>query len=311
MKNNRVLIFLIIIVCAFALISCSEEVPENIQETQTPQNIPNLNVVTTKDNAIFSAGTYTTNLSAEFESATAHGLETTDEFIVLENIAKKMRQNPFDPQHEIFYEKSECSYLKGSSGEYGTFYSMYDIYISGESRYDYLHGTDILCQYFGYRDDGVQMETVPTTQEEAKKMAGEFIDSVYGEDFVSNYEIHAIVEDNGMYAYQVVYVRMVAGYKTDDTIAVYIDYDGSIKVLKAPNVGKYDYLIDRISKEKVDSAKDILLSKLQSFDIEDFQVVGMAIITDRVGNPYLKLRYSHTVEHSATPHEELVYISIN
>ena len=232
MRYNRVLIFLIIIVCAFALISCSEETPENIQETQTPQNIPDLDVITTKENSIFSAGTYTTNLSAEFKSAAVHGIETIDEFKALDDIAKKTRPDPFDPQREIVYEKSECSYLKGSSGEYGTFYSMYDIYISGESRYDYLHGTDILCQYFGYRDDGVQMETVPTTQEEAKKMAGEFIDSVYGEDFVSNYEIHAIVEDNGMYAYQVVYVRMVAEYKTDDTIAVYIDYDGTIKVMK-------------------------------------------------------------------------------
>ena len=77
------------------------------------------------------------------------------------------------------------------------------------------------------------------------------------------------------------------------------------------NVNKYEYLKDIISKEKVDEAKDILVEKLETYDLKNLQVVGTGITTDRVGNLYLKLRYSHTVEHSNIPLEELVYISIN
>ena len=313
MKINRIFVFLMIIVLTLGLISCSEKIPDKTEEINTAQNIPNAIGSELKHNIMLSATTYDNDVSTEFGSAVDHGLETTFEYKVFEDIVKKTRTDPFNPQREIVYEKSDCSYLKGVSGEYGTFYSIYDIYKAGSSQYYYLHGTDLLCKYFVYGgEEGVSIENMPTTRDEAKEITDEFLDSIYGEGFSSQYQIHGIVNDSEYFLYKVVYVRkIIEGYTTDDTIAVYIDDDGKIDAINAPNIGKYDYLVDQLSKEKVDAARDIVLAKLQSFDIEGFQVVGMGITTDRVGNLYLKLRYSHTVEYSATPHEELVYISIN
>ena len=302
-----------ILVLALGLMSCSGDDAENLQNTDNAQNIPNLTDTGADQRLFLVPTTYSVERlpAEEFGSAVAYGLGTVSEYKVFDDMAKETRVDPFNDQREIVYEKSDCHYLKDDFGEYGSFYSIYDIYKAGNAQYHYLHGTDILCKLFVYGDGGVAVKNIPTNEEEAKKITDDFLDSIYGKGFSSEYELLTIHGENSVDLYNVVYVRVIEGYRTDDTIAVYIDRSGKISAMNAPNVNKYKYLKDRISKEKVDEAKDILMEKLQTYELENLQVVGTGITTDRVGNLYLKLRYSHTVEHSNTPLEELVYISIN
>ena len=313
MKMNRVFAFFIMLAFALGLISCSGNITDNLQNTDNAQNIPNLTDSGLNQRLFLIPTTYSVERlpAEEFGSASAHGLDTASEYKVFDDMARETRVDPFDDQREIVYEKSDCYYLKDGSEEYGTFYSIYDIYKVGYTQYHYLHGTDILCKFFVYGDVGETEKNIPTSEEEAKKITDDFLDSIYGKGFSSEYELLTIHGKNSVDLYSVVYVRVIEGYKTDDTIAVYIDHSGKISAMNAPNVNKYEYLKDIISKEKVDEAKDILVEKLETYDLKNLQVVGTGITTDRVGNLYLKLRYSHTVEYSNTPLEELVYISIN
>ena len=244
-----------------------------------------------------------------FVNSTVYGIDTSQNMETFEELKNTVKKLPFDDEKEFVYEYSQCAYKTSESQEYGDFYSIYDVYSNGEEKIMYLRGTDLLCFYTS--SEALEGMTVAAkSKEEAKNIADNFLQQFLTREELNNYTDVNVDDTFKLYSYYIRYTREIEGYKTDEELWLSFNKDGFLRGYVGYNLKKYDNLLDRISKEKLDEAKEILLDKILETDRTDFSYEDPRITTDTSGNLYLEVKYSYTSESGARK-VEIALVSVN
>ena len=244
-----------------------------------------------------------------FVNSTVYGIDTSQNMETFEELKNTVKKLPFDDEKEFVYEYSQCAYKTSESQEYGTFYSIYDSYRYEKETIQYLHGTDLLC-FYSVDDTTIEGVTFPIqSEEEAKNAANAFLLSFLSETELGKFS-EVSVESSSSFPFRVKYTRVIEGYKTDEQLWVFFNKNGNFSGYNGYNLKKYDNLLDRISKEKLDEAKEALLDKLSASEKTDFSYEDPRITTDTSGNVYLEVKYSYTSESGARK-VEIALVSVN
>lgn len=301
-KLTRIICFIISIILCFGLFACSDDQPK-----ETGQNIP---VEPSLNERVFlnvqTMGGESTN---GFVNSTVYGIDTSQNMETFEELKNTVKKLPFDDEKEFVYEYSQCAYKTSKSQEYGTFYSVYDVYSNGKERIMHLSGTDLLCFYTSSEPlEGMTVEA--KSKEEAKDIADNFLLQFLTQEELNNYTDVNVDDTDNLFSYYIRYTREIEGYKTDEELWLSFNKDGFLRGYVGYNLKKYDNLLDRISKEKLDDAKEALLDKLSASEKTDFSYEDPRITTDTSGNLYLEVKYSYTSESGAIK-VEIALVSIN
>ena len=301
-KLTRIICFIISIILCFGLLACSDD-----QSKETGQKIP---VGPSLNERVFlnvqTMGGESTN---GFVNSTVYGIDTSQNMETFKELKNTVKKLPFDNEKEFVYEYSQCAYKTSESQEYGTFYSVYDVYSNGKERIMHLSGTDLLCFYTSSEPlEGMTVEA--KSKEEAKNIADNFLLQFLTREELNNYTDVNVDDTDKLFSYYIRYTREIEGYKTDEELWLSFNKDGFLRGYVGYNLKKYDNLLDRISKEKLDEAKAALLDKLSAGEKTDFSYEDPRITTDTSGNLYLEVKYSYTSESGARK-VEIALVSVN
>ncbi len=214
------------------------------------------------------------------------------------------------------YRYSNYKYENENSKKKGTFYSVYDVYYTDNEKIDYLHGTDIVCFYSTNYNDVVDKETVypEIAEEELVKIAEEFLLSIMDRKTFDNFTYHS--ESTKLDAksgdYFMAYVRYIEGYETDENFCIWIDQaTKKVRAYNGYNLKKYDSLIDKMEKSKLDVAKENLdrkVKELRHTDSEIYRPIVYQVVTNTSGELFMYLDYIYESERGESRTE--LYVSI-
>ncbi|MBP3333616.1 MAG: hypothetical protein J6M35_06170 [Clostridia bacterium] len=199
---------------------------------------------------------------------------------------------PFEGSGTFVYDYSDCQFKTNKSDEYGDFYSIYDRYKGNKSYVNYLHGTDILTCYvnkdaLAYRNkDNKTMAAA-----ECKRIAEKFISNILTPEEFSKFNegvfVTPFASNDGLFSYH--YTRFIGGYATDEYVYVVVTADGEIAAYVAHNFGKYDTLISKLTKEKIDAAKEKLENKIEELELPNLSMTSHNIVTNTSGDAFLRI----------------------
>lgn len=245
-------------------------------------------------------------ISNHFHKSGDYGVHTDRKEIKISALQNKTKKNPFSG-NEAIYQYSRCSLLNNQSEEIGTFYSIFDRYKDGETIIDYLHGTDQIAFYSSSRD---QNESYPVlTELEVRSYAESFILSIMPLETFKNFSFRQM-EIDALGRYALSYVRYIEGYRTDETISIFVDRSGHISCYNAYNVGKYNSLVDTIDKSSLDQAHNALLQQLFLLDLSELSCGSPKIITSSTGELFLELAINY-VDSNGFSRLDCVIISVD
>ena len=248
---------------------------------------------------------------AGFGDATAYGLGVSEKSVVLEEMKGKTIECPFGTGNVFTYSSSYCTPKNRTSEEYGSFYSVYDIYFDekGNERI-YLHNSEEpVCVLFYSNEVLDDVKLSPDDFETARAASDEFLLKFFSQDTLNNYEnVKAEAHDSNMY--RIHYARYICGYKTDEYITVYVNKEGYFYMYVAWDVKKYDELASQIDKSELDVAKDLLLEKIETLGDKVVKIGDAMITTDTEGNVYLKVPYEY-MNKDESKRGAIAYASIN
>jgi hypothetical protein len=243
------------------------------------------------------------------DSATA-GVYTKKTEDFFEEMAESIKKLPFDNDKEFKYHESECAYKTSDSQEYGTFYSIYDVYKYGKEEVAYLHGTDLLC-FYSASNANIDGITSPVQSNEAAKSAADtFLLTFLSQAELDKFNEISLENSNYVFPYTVTYTRVIEGYKTDEELWVFFDADGNFRGYNGYNLNKYDNLLDKISKEKIDAAKAALMQNISANVKKAFSYEEPRLTTDTSGNIYLEMEYMYTND-EGMEQIEIALVSLN
>ncbi len=217
------------------------------------------------------------------------GITNIFETEILENVATT-KSSIVNGKPDLSYTHSNCAKKNSLSNEYGSFYSCYDAYQSDDERSEYLHGTDLLCFYFLSSDAFDETDT-PIQEADAKSRSEIFLRDLLSDKIFSKFTFDHISFSPLMGEYDVLYIRYIYGYATDETLSVFINSAGQVSSYNGRNVKKYDHLIDKITKEKLDKTHRAILDEIDSLALKNTTVFDPSITTNNDGIVYLKVGF--------------------
>ena len=211
---------------------------------------------------------------------------------------KGKKKTPFEGSGALVYDYSDCRFKTNKSDEYGDFYSIYDCYKGeGGTRANYLHGTDILTLY---RAGGVNLRPKNKTMEaaECKRIAEKFISNILTSEEMSKFNDGVFTTRfgnmDGIFTYH--YTRFIGGYATDEYVYVVVTGDGEVYAYVAHNFGKYDTLISKLTKEKIDAAKEKLENKIEELELTNLSMTSHNIVTNTSGEAFLRITIQYDTD---------------
>ncbi|MGM9647268.1 MAG: hypothetical protein ACI3YH_03955 [Eubacteriales bacterium] len=201
---------------------------------------------------------------------------------------------PFADGKEFVYKKS-TRYLKTTNeNEYGSFYSYYVTYYNeADNQTVTLFADTNQIAHFMQPDSNLPPEIPRISEEEAKPLAEAFILQCISEETFAKYEYEGVAEAS-RHSIFFTYVRYIEGYCTDEIVSAMVSTPGTITGFNAYTVGKYDSLLPRITKEKLDAAHARLLAELELMDCEITQTWDPVLTTGTSGELYLSMNYMYT-----------------
>ena len=278
MKIHRIVCSILTLLLVFSLASCAYITNDD------NQNIEHIFLIAMSEST-------SDKLKGEFEDTEQYGVCCSTSIEVLDDFDKHISKDPISNQ-DLEYSYSECLYKNSLTKEYGTHYSVYDIYNTQDTTIGVLHGTDLICYYFkrNSNNDGV----VQLTDGDAKSLADAFIVSVHGADVLSAFNIVSIKQDtSGLFSHVINYTRLTNGHKTDENMTVYIGKSGAVVGYNGYNVGKYDTLKDKFNDRKINSAIDSLNNKIDSLGLKNMKKNEPIITTDTEGSLFIRIDFSY------------------
>ena len=118
-----------------------------------------------------------------------------------------------------------------------------------------------------------QVTEAKITQEEAKTKADELIDRLYGAKAVDGYDVYTSQTEEKIL---VVYTKYIDGYETYSRVVVFFGLDGKLTGLNAETLGIFDSVEDKITKERIEKAKAVLLDSIS----KSWTVVSEELVMD-------------------------------
>lgn len=222
-----------------------------------------------------------------FADSTEFGLYTKVENRMFDDVNKTI-VSPFTSQR-LDYMHSQSSIKTNKDDAIGTFYSVYDEYNCEHENLLYLHGTELLCMYF-YREDHPIRTTIDLGEDEALKLANDFLLSFLSEEQIAKFERPVVTDETaGSFMYYVTYTRKVAGFDTDEFIMVFISLSGKVTAYNGMNLDKYDSCADKINADTVNEAKKALEAKIRSLNLTDCSMRSPIIVTNTSGELFLRI----------------------
>ncbi|MBQ7376480.1 MAG: hypothetical protein IJW52_06315 [Clostridia bacterium] len=246
-----------------------------------------------------------------FGDAKAYGLGVSEKKVILEDMKGKTIECPLGTGSVFTYFESRCAPKNKATDEYGSFYSVYDIYFDekGNERIYLRNSEEPVCVLFFSLEGLKDVKLSPDDLETARAASDAFLLKFFSQDTLNNYEnVKAEVDDNNMY--RIHYARYICGYKTDEYITVYVNKEGYFYMYVAWDVKKYDEIASKIDKSELDAAKDLLLEKIESLGDKVVKIGDAMITTDTEGNVYLKMPYEY-MNKDESKRGGILYVSIN
>lgn len=143
----------------------------------------------------------------------------------------------FDKELKLTYTRSENLSPKlpeKRSDAYGS----YDVYVDeNENEFYYLQNTDVLCGVKNKKIDGDRL-TPFETDDEAIEIAEEFMAEVFGKDHDYDFETCKIPPQR--FYYEVVFRKYINGFRTDDYVRIWVNFDKEVCAFSAFNRDRYD-----------------------------------------------------------------------
>lgn len=223
-----------------------------------------------------------------------YGIYTPSTSIISED-ARKTFVNPLSGE-EFDYIDSRGIYKVGKDGEFASYYGIYDKYIKDRESFEILRGTDLIV-YYDNIHSVKESEKVPLSSEDAKKIADEFLKTILPEGIFEKHEKGSPV-GGGYYSFPfiVYYKRPLHGYDTEETLCVYIGKDGKVQGYNGKALCKLDHCRDNVTKEQIDTARDTLLEKLKSLNLENLRVDSTSLVVNTEGKLFLQIAYQYSHE---------------
>lgn len=287
---KKIKIILLLLMIAFALLSCSALEKEPI--------------------FLFSVGDGSALTSHEgFTLANEHGINATE----IEKEFSELKGQKIDAgkYKGLEYKYSYVIEASAESNKRNWIYSIYDKYelrTDDELIYvECLHGTDRIVFYSSSED--MRDDQPAVSREQLRKIAEDFIISEVGEDLLEKYTFTSVDALPTGTAYGVHYQRYVAGYYTDEDIEIYMTPSGNIWAYRFDNIEKYDKVSTKLTKKKLDNAYELLEEKVKGLNLEEMELYKPCIVTDAEGKVYLEMKVDYTNESYSTC--SLFYISVD
>ena len=222
-----------------------------------------------------------------------YGLHTLSERVELADVSDSV-VFPFD-NNEYVYWNSECYPKSSDSDEYGEFYGVFDEYKSEDNRrsVQILHGTDLFVYYINLDayEHNKKLPTDKYTDEEIRAIADDFLQSFVDKSKYEDYSFQVTRKDG---VYDVYYTRYIHGHPTDDVIWITINTKGQIMGYNGRNFGKYEKLADSLSRSSLDKAKEKLISKVKSMNLDSLKINYTQVVTNRSGDVFMELGYTYS-----------------
>jgi hypothetical protein len=262
---------------------------------------------------LVSMGNSSSNIEREgFDRAASVGIDNVPRDIVLDEL--KDKKIDFGEYKDIEYKGSRTINFSDDAEKQGTFYAVYDEY---ERIID-----DALVTVSYYRDSGklrsydfVKLNNFTDTStpaidaEQAEKIAEETILSLIDKELFEKYTLIDVKTMPTSDKYCVYYRRQIEGYATEEKIEIYLYENGDIWGILFDNVEKFDNVSAKLTKKKLDAAKDTLTEKIEAMELKDMKFAGVPeIVTDVFGKVYLGICVTHKTEMGSVM--ETFYISI-
>lgn len=232
----------------------------------------------------------------QFKPGSEYGVYTALSTQTLDELSNAKIQPAFSTQ-AFEYVESVCYLKNNTSSEYGSFYSVFDVYRNGEDEVKCLHGTNKIAFYFTPYEQCTS--SLKISESSAKSIAEDFILNIISQNQFDKFTyLGTSIDALGRYA--VCYARYISGYATDETIAVWVDPNGHVSGYNGYNVGKYDSLTDQLTKEKLDASHELLLSKIESLHLSVERYDAPCITTSTDGKLFLQVNvhYASTSDFS-------------
>lgn len=232
----------------------------------------------------------------QFKPSSDYGVYTALSTQTFDELSNTKIQPAFSTQ-AFEYVESVCYLKNNTSNEYGSFYSVFDIYKNGEDEVKCLHGTNKIAFYFTPYEQSTS--SLKISESSAQSIAEDFILNIISQNQFDKFTyLGTSIDALGRYA--VCYARYISSYATDETIAVWVDPNGHVSGYNGYNVGKYDSLTDQLTKEKLDASHELLLSKIESLNLSVERYDAPCITTSTDGKLFLQVNvhYANTSDFS-------------
>lgn len=221
-----------------------------------------------------------------FHTPQEYGLNMMSEYIQRDDVDKT---KSVDWNKNVIYKYERTSKIKKSStsDEYGDFFCSFDEYECDDgSRIKCRTGSDRVVFY----SQSSSKTVIYKGEGEPREIAEEFLQSICSEEEWSKYTHYETGYVDIFEEYKSTYARYIHGYITDEFIGVDITEEGEIDHFDIREIGKYDTLVDDLTKDKLDAAKEKLLNKLTE-TYGEVEYDEPMIVTNTTGDTFMEISY--------------------
>ena len=297
MKKLLAILILLSMILAFT-VSCRSSDKNNKENKQDAENNEKVEVKEDPEPEvrIFSQINSESDISkgdSSFVSTESLGLYTDKVYRVFDDLKDKTKTfSGFEG--EFVYYRSRCMLSGVMPGEYGSFYSVYDIYKNKNDpreEVDLLHGTNTIVSYSNIDTSGSLEEK---DDNKLKETARKFLLNTMNEEKFNEFTFVNCETSLAPRFHGISYVKYINGYATDEAVFIMVSPSGeTVMGYNGYNVGKYDTLESTISKEALDTAYDALKEKIASRDGTATVIHDPRIITNTEGKVFLQINYEY------------------
>ena len=300
MKNNKIVSIALLIILCLGFTAC------NSVETYKPID-PDAYVIL----HVPSEGSKS-EIELGYESIDEYGFYTRSEDKVFDELKGKTIKNPFNADSVLEYKSSDCALKTADGNEYGSFYSIYDVYESKTEEIEYLHGTDKLCGYFNREttvSKGEKEENKKLDKSDYRRISDEFLLKFLSQEELNSFDKVSMSDPSQLFDCTVTYKKTICGYETDEVLQVFFDNTGVIRIYNGRKLGKYDSLENQIDQERLDHAKEYLLNKIEKKGLKDLEIRGPVLTTNGEGELYLRVVFEY-VNSENMPRGDVMYVNV-
>lgn len=224
-----------------------------------------------------------------FSASSVYGVFTNKERVPLTEYQGKSKISPITSE-PVKYNYT-VSYRKATTeGEFGTYYSQFDRYENDSEIIDYLHGTDQIVYYSTPSDSDPALSLM--SEEKVKAIAEAFILDIISQESFDQLS-YVQMSTDALNRYALLYVRYIEGYPTDETISIWIDKDGTVSGYNGYNVGKYDPLSEKLSKQALDAAYSTLTEKINKLELTELKCHEPQLVTSSTGVVFVQVSITY------------------